>query len=312
VAALRAALLGVAGAAVLLALAPVAAASLLGSFLLGAAGGVVLSLVNTTLALASRPRIALARANVWAMLAGLAAPLALSLGSATAVGWRAGLVLATPIVAGTALLAGSEAAIRGRAHVGASSDRPLGGAFWRAWLLVALVVAVEFSIVYWGSTLLAATTAVSVSEATGLAGAFIGGMLAARGLLALGVGERLSRGMLLVGCLAAALAGVGAAWVVDQPLTAAGALFLAGLGTGPLYPTAIVAALAAAPGARDRAAARVTLASGAAILLAPLVLAVAADALGITRAWPVVGLFCLLALLLIRLGAAGAGETPGG
>ena len=50
------------------------------------------------------------------------------------------------------------------------------------------------------------------------------------------------------------------------------ALFVAGLGVAGLYPLGVAAALAAAPGRLTLAGTRLTLASGAAILVAPFAL----------------------------------------
>ena len=102
------------------------------------------------------------------------------------------------------------------------------------------------------------------------------------------------------------LAGTGAAiaWVSTLPPVSGAALFVAGLGVAGLYPLGVAAALAAAPGRLTLAGTRLTLASGAAILVAPFILGVAADAAGVPVAWGLVVVLSLVAL--------GAGPRPAG
>ncbi len=104
------------------------------------------------------------------------------------------------------------------------------------------------------------------------------------------------------------LAGTGAAiaWISTVPVVSGAALFLAGLGVAGLYPLGVAAALAAAPGRLTLAGTRVTLASGTAILIAPLALGAAADAAGVPVAWGLVVGLSLVALALVTVLPAGA------
>jgi fucose permease len=60
----------------------------------------------------------------------------------------------------------------------------------------------------------------------------------------------------------------------------------------------VAVALALAPGLQDRGSARLVLASGVAILMAPLVLGLAADAAGVSMAWLLVPALCVAALVV--------------
>ena len=70
-------------------------------------------------------------------------------------------------------------------------------------------------------------------------------------------------------------------------------LFVAGIGVANLYPLIVALALGAAPGQSNEAGARLTFASGTAILAAPLLLGALADAAGIRLAYGVVPIFIL-------------------
>ena len=72
-----------------------------------------------------------------------------------------------------------------------------------------------------------------------------------------------------------------------------------------LYPLGVAAALAAAPGRLTLAGTRLTLASGAAILVAPFALGAAADAAGVPVAWGLVVVLSLVALGLVLVLPAG-------
>jgi MFS family permease len=112
-----------------------------------------------------------------------------------------------------------------------------------------------------------------------------------------------------------ALAAIGAsvAWVSTTPALSGVALFVAGLGVAGLYPLGVAAALAAAPGRLTAAGARLTLASGTAVLVAPFALGLVADAAGVEVAWGLVVVLAVAALaLVLALPAAGGGEPAVG
>src|SRR6202008_3737861 len=106
--------------------------------------------------------------------------------------------------------------------------------------------------------------------ATLLAGLFLAGMFTGRLAQSVGVGTsgRVRRTAAIgVGL---AIAGTGLAWVSTVAVVSGLGLYLAGCGVAMLYPLGVAAALAAAPGQLTLAGTRLTLASGAALLVAPL------------------------------------------
>ena len=292
-------------AVVVLALGPALAATLGAALLVGLGVGTLLGYTNAML---GRPggrlaRVRVARANVWAMVSAFACPVVLAAASGTGLPWALGLVpaLGLLVIVGLDLRAGPRLVLASD-----TSDGPrLPRGFWLAWTFLVAVIAVEFSIVFWGATLIERQTAVETAVATLLGGLFLGGMFVGRLGQSLGLGTagdiRRSAAIGLV------LAGTGAAiaWVSTSPPVSAAALFLAGLGVAGLYPLGIAAALAAAPGRLTLAGTRLTLASGTAILGAPFALGAAADFAGVPIAWGLVVLLSLVALGLVTILPAG-------
>jgi fucose permease len=104
--------------------------------------------------------------------------------------------------------------------------------------------------------------------------------------------------VLLAITLFVALLGFPLFWLSPGTLLALAGLFLTGLGIGGVYPLGIAAAIAAAPGNTDAAAARLAIGGGGAILVAPFVLGALADRVGIGTAFGIVVPMLLAALSL--------------
>ena len=104
---------------------------------------------------------------------------------------------------------------------------------------------------------------------------------------------------MMIAALALVVVGVAGAWQATSVAFSAAALFLAGVGVGPLYPVGVAFSLSLVRSAPDAAAARTTLASGVAILSAPFILAVAAEQIGLVNAWPLVGAIALAAVAIL-------------
>jgi MFS family permease len=295
-----AALALIAVAVVILAWAPAVVATLAAGLDIGLGAGTVLSYTNASLGApgGSLARVRLGRANVWAMVAAFVAPVLLAAGASSGAGWWIGLVpaLALVVVDTLDLRAGPRLATD---DPNASGRLPT--AFWIAWTYLVAVVAVEFCIVVWAATLVERRTDSSIETATLVGASFFAGMFAGRLGLSLGIGTggdvRLPIG---TGLLLAAL-GAAIAWLSTEPSLSALALFAAGTGVAVLYPLGISAALATAPDRLAAAGARLTLASGVAILAAPLALGAIADATGVVVGWSMVIILALAALVLSRV-----------
>lgn len=302
------ALVLVAIAVVVLAWAPSVGATVAAGLTIGLGAGVVLSYTNASLAAVggSAARLALGRANVWAMVAAFAAPVLFAAGESSGIGWWIGLVPALALITIDIvdLRQGTKLAV---------DDETLGGSlptgFWLAWTYVVAVVAVEFCIVFWAATLVERRTTAPIEVASLVAACFFAGMFVGRLGLSAGIGTSGDvRRSAVVGLVLAAC-GALVAWVSTLPVVSAAGLFAAGVGVAVLYPVGISAALAAAPGQLAAAGARLTLASGVAILVAPLALGAIADLTGVVAGWALVIALAVVALALSRALPRGGSDT---
>jgi hypothetical protein len=278
-----------------LATAPAFAVTLAGAGLVGLGAGWLLAGINRTLTRGggSLARVRMGRAALVAMLASISVPLVIGVGEATGIGWQLALVVAAVLIAGGLWASRESGAVSARAATGTGQ---LPGRYWLSWALIVLVVSVEFASVFWASSLVQRQVGISLADATLVAAGFYAGMASARVGLSLHVVGGQDPLWLMRGGIATALLGSLVAWAAASVEQAALGVYLAGLGTGFLYPLGIAVTLALVPGLEDRGSARLILASGVAILVAPFVLGVVADVSSVSTAWLLIPALCLAAL----------------
>ena len=274
--------------------------TLAGAFAIGLGAGVMLAALNIVLGSpgGTLAETRFARANTWALLSALFAPLLIAGLASSSLGWQSALLV--PLVVAVALEVAGGLPGGGR-RASPSGARSLPRSFWVAWLFVVAAVSIEFAYVVWGSTLVAARTGVSRETATALATCFLGGMLVGRIALGAGlIGSGRWRHWVDAALALAAIGGV-IAWLATTPVVSVVGLFVAGLGTASLYPQGLATALDRAGDGALTAGARLTLASGVAILAMPLLLGAVADTLGVVAGWPLVIALCAVAFALERV-----------
>ncbi|MGZ6266554.1 MAG: MFS transporter [Candidatus Limnocylindrales bacterium] len=284
----------------LVALAPALPLSLGGAYLMGLGGGSLGTYTNVQLGRAggSESRKMMGQANAWAMVAAAAAPIAIGLAAVFFHNWKIALLAAIVALIAVTLLRPRTAGPTTSVRMPRSS---LPARYWIAWLLLVLAVSIEFSFVFWGSTMVARKTGVSPADATLLISLFVAGMFAGRAAIGRGLGGRRgSRGLLVAG-LGLVLVGATLIWVSTVPALAGLGLFLGGLGTAGLWPIGVAVALQIAPKAQFEASARATLASGFAVLIAPSALGLLADEVGVVSAWPVILLVAAAAVVVVAV-----------
>lgn len=277
--------------------------SLPSMFFMGLSGGLLLITVQALLAEhhGAQRTVALAEANVWASLTGTLAPLLIGATQRIGLGWRSALLLAVAVF----IVMGS---MWGRvslqtSSVGADQEAPartLPRVFWRFWLLVFVVVAIEWCMLFWAADFLTNVRAIPPASAATAISTFLGAMLLGRF-----VGSRLTRTISSARLLIIALGIVGVGfpifWLVPHAGLSIVGLFLCGLGVANLYPLGLSLAMDAVPLHANLASARLAVSSSSAVLLLPLLLGTVADRIGIQRAIAIVLVLVALALaLLIR------------
>lgn len=310
---------GMAVGAVLLIAAPWAAGTILASFAMGFLGALVLVTVQAALA-DSHPTmrgIALTEANVIASICAILSTLAV--GGITAIGlnWRLALMLPVGFVA---LLAVLYAPVRygapRMAHTpDVRSHEPLPRWFWVIWLVVLLETGVEWCMGYWGANFLVAGGFSNSTAATCMSLFFLAMVI---GRFA---GSRLLRsvsGPLLLGsALAIGLCGLPLFWLANIASLRLVGLFLTGLGLANVYPLCVGLGASLVPGRADSVSARISLAGGSAVLIAPGLLGALADSIDIERAFglavPLLAGALVLALLYLshtRVAPATGQDSP--
>ena len=280
-----------AAALLLLALAPSLVVTLAASLGVGLGAGTMFGHVNRRLGAGGGPtaRLRLTRAAFVAKASQLMAPVAIAVGAAVGLDWQ---FVVVPVLL-----------LLGVLFVWSRSDGPgpavhvelerLPRAYWLPWFLTVSVIGLEFFVVVWGGTLVAARTGASLADATLTISAFIAGMIAGRAVMSAKVTGRLAPMVIIRGGLLLTFAAVLFVWVSESWAVSAAAMAVAGLGVGILYPPCAAITLAAAPEAAAAASARLVLAAGLAILVAPLLLGVVADVSDITSAWLLVPAMCV-------------------
>jgi MFS family permease len=288
----------------LITVAPMLGVSLAGAVFLGLAGGSLGTQVNVNLSRgdATSSRRLISQANALSMVTAGIAPVVMSIAVQTLGLWR--IAMFVPIVAVIALSVVRTRHFEERPAVRLPRGKlPL--AYWFVWVFLALVVSIEFSFVFWGSTIVARQTGIANADATLLASLFVLGMFVGRASLGRGLGAGSNPRLLLSGGLAIGMIGSVLVWVSHVPAISGVGLFLGGAGTAGLFPIGMAMALELGGRAKFEAAARGTLASGVAVLLAPSMLGLASDAVGVSTAWPII--------LLLAFGALGVlSITPHG
>src|SRR5215218_5789827 len=271
--------------------------------LMGGVGSLVLILIPAILSdrHGENRAIAIVEANTLSAATGAMAGLLIGLGEQTAAGWRGALLLSLAIPLFLVIRFGRVAlptAHQSVAQRGVGTHLPV--AYWAFWLAVVLSVGIEFSLIFWGADFLVAA-GLSTSVAATTVSLFLWGMVGGR-LAGRQVARQTTTERLLLLALGVAAAGFFVYWLSPVALVAVLGLFLAGIGVANLYPLTVALALGAAPGQSNEAGARLSFASGTAILAAPLLLGALADSVDIRLAYAVVPVFILGALMASRLG----------
>ena len=183
---------------------------------------------------------------------------------------------------------------------GASRPRGLPGMFWAYWGVVFLAVAVEWCMMVWSADFLEKAAGLPRAEAAAMMSLFYLTYVLGR----VG-GSRLSRRLpaaeILLLAFGVTLLSFPFFWLARLPWLNVLGLAAAGLGVANLFPLAMTAAVGAAPGQPDAASARVSLALGASVLLAPFALGSLADRTGIRGAYAIVLPLIVLAIAITWL-----------
>jgi len=244
--------------------------------------------------------LAITELNISASICAALAPASVSLCVKFGMGWRIALVF--PIVAFVALLVVGRHQLDGvpppARKTAANARLPL--AYWAYWIVIQLMVACEWSLIFWSAEFLERVCKFVRADAAQFVSIFLLAMLLGRI-----IGSRLVRhfktSVMLPIASVIAIGGFALYWLGQSPPVNLLGLFIAGLGISNFYPLTVSAALGVAADQSAAAAARFSLASGSAVLCAPLILGMVADRYGIFAAYGIVAVLLLLAAGMILL-----------
>jgi MFS family permease len=289
---------GMALFAVLLTLGRQSVITIASAFLMAYLGSFLLVMIQATLSdkHGERRAIAITEANILASVTAALSPLLIGFGQASGVTWRLVLYVSAAVWV-VAFISSSRVAFPAQPvkMTDERPNKPLPKSFWAYWLVVFISVSIEWCMILWSSSFLLevigldknlAATSVSLFFAANVVGRAAGSYLT----------RRMETGKLLLIAVAIVMVGFPIFWLPRLPLLNLVGLVLCGLGVANLFPLTLSAATSTAPEQANAASARVSLSSGLAILIAPQILASAADLIGIQYAFGIVVLLLVAAI----------------
>lgn len=296
--------LGMAIGAALLTLGRQAPITIASSFVMGFLGSYMLVMVQATLSdkYGDRRAIALTESNIVASITAGLAPLFVGGFQSLGLGWRLALIVG--IASWLLMLAYFRSSafpqsVTSNSAIGRSrlTSAALPVSFWAYILLVFINVAIEWSMIFWGAEFLETAIGFSSDTATALMTAFFVAIVLGR-VVGSNLTRRTHSARLLLAALGIVIVGFPLFWLPRfAPLNIVG-LFITGLGIANLFPLTLATATSAAPLHANKASARVSMASGTAILVAPQILGTVGDQIGIEAAYGIVAALMIVALVV--------------
>ena len=269
------------------------------ALMMGWVGTFLLVIIQATLSdrHGERRAIALTESNIAASISASLAPVLVGGFQRAGIGWRGALFLGAAVFALIFVQYQSESLPPSRQSAAETraTGRSLPYAFWAYWVVVVLVVSIEWCMTFWGADFLEKVVGLSKVDAATMLSVFFVAMVLGRI-----TGSRLTRILpgttVLLLALGTAIIGFPLFWLARfAPLNIAG-LFITGLGVASLYPLTLSVAAGVAPQQANVASARISLAAGLAIFSAPLVLGWTADQFNIQNAYGIVAILLMTAL----------------
>ena len=265
-------------------------------------GNIIVVCVNSFIAVHQGPASAPAFTENLALAAlmGLLAPVAIGAAAATALGWRAGLLIAVIAFVviefwrgRTTKEFGGPGEVPSRKDVGSLPAMTY-------WALISgmLYVGAEFCITLWVGTFLTEQTGLSLAAAAAGLGAYLGGLFLGR-VFGSGLTRHVSSETLLRLSLSIGLCAFMVAWLLSHPVGVLALLFVTGLGLSLAWPLSLARIMRSAPGNGDRAAAMTLAFTTAAIGIAPFALGAMAGSVSVHVAFLLVPTMLLVALLSV-------------
>lgn len=276
-------------------------------FIYGLFGSYLLVTVQSTLSElhGNNRAFALTEANVFAVLASSAAPLAVGIGESQGWSWRFAVYIGIAIWGLVFIRTRSRIslpAVREPDPITSSVTTKHGKlprAFWSYWVVVFFSVAVEWCIIFWASTYMETVVGLSKETAASSVALFTLAQFVGRAAGSW-LTRRYTSGNLLLIAGAIVLVGFPMFWLGRTPIINAAGLFICGLGVANLFPLTLSLTSAVGMNNPDAASGLTSMSSGIAILITPQILGIVADQLGIQTAYGIVAPLAI-AIILVTL-----------
>ena len=282
-------------------------------FLMGLIGSLILAIVPATLSEGHGElrTVALSEANMLSSIVATAAPLMVGWFARFLGAWRSalGIVAFTPIFLFLILGRNTSPTVTSATEDLAQPSQPLPRLFWIYWVAIVLGVSVEFCIIFWSADYLEHVLGMVKADAAQALSLFLGAMILGR-LAGSRLVQRFSARQVVTASILIASIGFLMFWRTENVLIGLSGLFLTGLGVANFYPLLLSLAMGTADRNTVQASARITLASGTAILALPLVLGRLADAVGIRSAYGLVVLLLISVFLISQIDGRHSSVTP--
>lgn len=272
------------------------------AFIMGFIGTYLLVMIQALLSneFGLNRAIALTESNIVASIFAVFAPLIISLSMMISLDWRIALWVGTVVWFGIFLIMRTTRFPhhqRLKIKADELSDS-LPAIFWLYWMMVFVSVAIEWCMIFWLADFLVNASNISVDTASLLVSLLLASMIVGRFL-----GSILIRYMptLTLLMLMAILIVIGFPifWLSTTILGHSIGIGIVGIGIANLFPLGLSAASNAGTNQVDKASARITLAAGLAILIAPQTLGTLADYVGIFHAYSVLPILLIWLIFMI-------------
>ena len=245
----------------------------------------------------------LTEANALASATGFFGPVLVGVGAGTVLGWRVTPIaiivslVAIELVRGTRITAFGES--RAAAHE-THRSLPLPRRVYPSLVLIALFLAIQFSMMFWGADLLREHAHFGQAAAAASVAAIAAGMLLGR-LVGARLAQRVTGEVLLRASVLVTLVGFALAWVPTNGAVVVLGLLVTGLGISIQWPLGVARAVRASGGMNDRASALSSVFGSIATATAPFLLGALAEHVGFHAAFLVVPAFLVVALAILAL-----------
>ena len=279
------------------------AITMFGCLVAGAFGSAVLITVQASLSdhhAAHRP-VALTEANMSTSIGTVIPTMVIGGTVAVGIGWRPAFIVPLAIWIALLALLRFEVFPPSKPTLQLQRGRVLPTPYWFFWVAFIPAVGAEWCVGAWGADYLVTVAGTAEGTASFLMSAFFGAMVLGR-FLGGRAARRTSPLQLLLGTTTIGLAGTVLLRASSTLPGVVSGLFLAGLGISMFFPMLLALAIDTASDRSDMAAARIAIAAGGSVIVAPLTLGAVADQVGIRSAFTLVPALLVFVVLFAALG----------